>query len=94
MTKGQVKNGVDVREVYGLIDKMRTEIGGSIKTVDDKVTSLDKRFLDFELGRLTTLEIDFAEYKAELVPVKKIVYGMVAIILTGVFGAILFLVIR
>ena len=94
MSKDKPKNGVDIREMYSLIDKMKGDIMGSIKTVDDKVTALDKRFSDFELGRLTSLEVNFAEYKAELGPVKKLVYGMVSIILTGVLGAILFLVLR
>ena len=39
------------------------------------------------------LEADYAT-KAELEPIKKIVYGMVAIILTGVVGALLTLVIN
>lgn len=93
MTKPS-KNVVDVREVYTLISSMRLEIGGSIKVVDDKITKLDDRFIALESGRLSKLEKDFAEYKAELAPVKKVVYGMIAIILVTVLGAIVVLVIN
>lgn len=93
MTKHQ-NNNTSIREVYGLITETRKEFGEAILRVENKVEAIAKSFNDFEAGRLSTLEKDFAEIKAKHAPIEKIVYGMVALILTSVLGALLYLVIK
>ncbi|MEK6881182.1 MAG: hypothetical protein AABY22_16295 [Nanoarchaeota archaeon] len=87
MSKMTKKNGITTVQIYELVNQVRKELS-------DDIGELRKSFQDFELGRLTNLEKDLEGLKSGFDPVKKIVYGLVGIILTGVIGAILFMVLK
>lgn len=79
------KNGdiVRVRELYELLEKMREEILGEVK-------SLRTDFLEMEKGRLTRLEQNFAEFKGE----NKVRVGMTAAIVSVIITIGLFILSR
>lgn len=78
----KTSDNVTSRELYGAITEMRKEISTSILRLENKFDNL-------EAGRLTTLELQHASVKAELEPVKRVVYGLVATVLLAVLGVIL-----
>ena len=65
-----------------------------IEEIKSSIIRLENTFQTFEAGRLTSLEKDFASYKADVNIIKKIVFGLVGLILVAVVGAILTLVLR
>jgi len=83
------KNGVgdivSAREVYKLINDTRLELSGHILRLETKFDTL-------EAGRVSALEKQITEMKAEQEPVKRLVYGLVSVVLLGVVGALLSLI--
>ena len=71
-----MKNGdkASVREVYNLVEEMRKELSGSILRLESKFDLL-------EAGRLTNLEIKFANLSGRL----KIIAIVVSVITSGIF---------
>lgn len=74
-------NGKQLERVYILIDEMRKEINASILRLDDKFTRLEE-------GRLTLIEKEVGELIPNVMLLKRIVYGLVAVILTAVVVSI------
>ena len=72
------------------IDFIRKDIA----EIKANIIRLNDTFQTFEAGRLTSLEKDFAAHQADMKIIKKIVFGLVGLILTGVVVAILALVLR
>jgi hypothetical protein len=71
-----------------LMERIPDDLGGNIATLNGKVTTAI-RDLD-DLKRM--LRSDFVT-RAELDPIKRLVYGVVGLVLTGVIGGLLGLVI-
>lgn len=88
------KNNLSTSKIYELINQLRTELNAAILRVEGKVEKVGEDFNKFEAGRLSVLEKDFAELRAKHIPIERLVYGMVALILTSVLGALLYLVVK
>ena len=78
---------ISAEKVYSLIDSMRRELKADIMRVEAKFDTM-------EAGRLTRLEVEFAEFKAIHTPIKKIVYGLVGFIFISFVGALIVLTLR
>lgn len=87
MTKHQEKDAASIREVYGLIGEVKSELNSVALGIETKIDNL-------ETNHLMHIKTNLEKLSAEFTPIKMIVYGLVAIILTSVIGAILYLVIK
>ena len=65
-----------------------------IAEMKESMNTLRETFQNFEAGRLTKLEIDFARSLVDLGLLKKIVYSLGAVILLAVVGALIRMVIK
>lgn len=77
---------ISSREIFKLVNDTRLELSGHILRLEGKFDTL-------EAGRVSALEKQVAEVVAQNEPVRKIVYGLVTLILVAVVGAIVALVI-
>lgn len=84
-TKLQDENGVRVTLEYIQRDVAETK---------ENVKTLRALFTSFETERLSKVEIAIVKLASEVEPIKRVVYGLVAMILTGVIGAVLYMVIE
>lgn len=75
-------------DMENLLERIPEHLGASIATLSGQVTTVG-RDLD-EVKRM--LRSDFVT-RAELDPIRRIVYGVAGLILSGVFGALVWLVI-
>lgn len=76
------KNGVDIREVYTLVEDMRKEFSASLLRLETKFDTL-------EAGRLSHLEKEFANFQGRMAIVAGIVsfaVGLLFLILNRYFG--------
>jgi preprotein translocase subunit Sss1 len=80
-----------------------TRLETQMNTVNQKLDCLDKKFDTFQGSINDTLDQGLKDMQAmmenytrkeEFLPVQKITYGLVGLILTGVIGAILALVLK
>ena len=75
------------KEIYNLMDKMRSEI-------TEHILRLETKFDALEAGRVSRLEKEVAQLTATLEPIRNVVYGIVAIVLVAVLSAMIYLVIK
>jgi len=75
-----------IQDVYKLVNDTRIELITHILRLESKFDLL-------EAGRVTNLETKVVQLQAEHDPIKKLVYGLVSLILIAVVGALLALVI-
>ena len=83
--KTQLTNGIN-EQLVGLRRDMQ-EIKESMKELRDT-------FQNFEAGRLTKLEVDFAKLQSSFAPVQRVVYGIISVVLLTVLGALVMLVVQ
>ena len=76
-----------IKQVYEIVDSAKKELTSHILRLETKFDIL-------EAGRVSGIEKDMAELKAEQKPIKMVVYGMIGLILVTVLGALLFLVLK
>lgn len=79
----------DGREFKGATQQALLDIRNDITEIKVSMNSLATNFQNLELGRLTKLESTFAQVVTDVGLMKKIVYGIVALVLTGVGAAVL-----
>ena len=79
------QNGIK-EELTGLRRDMQ-EVKSSLK-------EMNETFRAFEAGRLTTLEVFVAKLSAEVEPLKKFVYGIMAVVGLAFLGALITLVVK
>ena len=87
MTKQQEKDTASIREVYGLVGEVRSELNNVALRIENKIDNL-------ETNHLAHINTNLEKLSAEFAPIKLIVYGLVAIMLTSVIGALLFLILK
>lgn len=74
----EIDGKVTLKEVYAIVQRLEDKIDNMISALNTRIDDLDKRYVT----------------KVEFWPVKAIVYGGAAIVLTAVFGFLITLVIK
>lgn len=85
--KEKKQNGVNIREVYQLVEHTREELTASIIRLETKFDAL-------EVGRLSSLEIQFNTIRSEIEPLKKVIYGFIGLLLVTFVGTLLGLILK
>lgn len=77
---------ISSREIFKLVNDTRLELSGHILRLEGKFDTL-------EAGRVSAVEKAVATLTAEQEPVRRLVYGLVALVMIAVVGAIIALVV-
>ena len=80
-------DNITQKEIFDLVNDVRKELSSHILRLEAKFDTL-------EAGRLSRLEAKFSQLEAQSEPVKKIVFGLVALTLTIVFTGLIYLIIK
>ena len=94
-------NNFELKDIYDLVDRHATEHREAIREVRTEIANLRTDFLEFERGRLTTVEKQVASLNSNVnasqltdAPMKKLAWKVVEYVILAVVAAVLFLVLK